>query len=104
MKRQNINVTAEGGRYSNALQAVPYLGQRAMVQILLDAREDTNDQGGCYGNTLSVVSCHGHEMVAQILLVAGADINAQGVAYNGCEKVALPPQPLAGSLRLEIET
>ncbi|KIW97054.1 uncharacterized protein Z519_02446 [Cladophialophora bantiana CBS 173.52] len=72
------DVNAQGGRYSNALQAASQGGHEKVVQILLDKGADVNAQGGDYDNALQAASQYGHEKVVQILLDKGADVNAQG--------------------------
>ena len=44
------DINAQGGLYSNILQAVSEYGYEKVVQILLDAGADINAQGGEYGN------------------------------------------------------
>ena len=53
-----------------------------MVELLLDAGADVNDQGGQFGNVLQAAADKGHTKVVQLLLDAGADVNAQGGRYR----------------------
>jgi hypothetical protein len=46
------DVNAQGGRYSNALQAASWGGHEKVVQMLLDMGADVNAQGGRYSNAL----------------------------------------------------
>jgi ankyrin repeat protein len=69
------DVNAQGGYYSNALQAASAEGHDKVVQMLIDAGADMNAQGGYYGNALQVASARDHEKVVQILMNAGADVN-----------------------------
>jgi hypothetical protein len=75
------DVNAQGGEYSNALQAASWEGNEQVVKILLDAGADVNAQGGEYGNALQAASWEGNEQVVKILLDAGANVNAQGGEY-----------------------
>ncbi|KAH7074055.1 hypothetical protein FB567DRAFT_188329 [Paraphoma chrysanthemicola] len=75
-------VNAQGGLYSNALQAASSRGNEQIVQILLKNGAEVNAQGGSYGNALQAASFHGTEQIVQILLKNGAEVNAQG-GYHG---------------------
>jgi hypothetical protein len=49
---RGADVNAQGGHYSNALQAASFGGHQEVVQILLDRCADINVQGGFYGSAL----------------------------------------------------
>ena len=85
---KGADVNAQGGLYSNALQAASYRGHDRIVQILLDKGADINAQGGDYGNALKVASSEGHDRIVQILLDKGADVNAQCGLYGSALQVA----------------
>ncbi|RYN52528.1 hypothetical protein AA0117_g13366, partial [Alternaria alternata] len=81
-------VNAQGGRYSNALQAASARGHEQVVKTLLNAGAEVNAQGGRYGNALQAASIFGHEQVVKTLLNAGADVNAQGGRYGNALQAA----------------
>ena len=62
----SADVNAQGGDYSNALQAASSRGYEKVVEILMDAGADVNAQGGDYGNALQAASLGGHEKVVEI--------------------------------------
>ncbi|KAF2180789.1 hypothetical protein K469DRAFT_591668, partial [Zopfia rhizophila CBS 207.26] len=72
---------AQGGRYSNALQAASSGGHEAVGA-------DPNAQGGQYSNALYAASSRGHEAVVKLLLDKGADVNAQGRQYSNALQAA----------------
>lgn len=74
----DVNVNAQGGYYSTALQAASALGHEHIVHMLLHAHADVNIHGGPHGNALQAASVGGHEQVVRLLLHSGADVNAQG--------------------------
>ena len=47
---------AQGGNYSNALQAASLEGHVKVVKMLMDGRADVNAQGGVYGTALHAAS------------------------------------------------
>jgi ankyrin repeat protein len=59
------DVNAQGGRYSNALQAASAGGHNNIFQWLLEAGADVNAQGGWYGNALQAASYGGHDAIVQ---------------------------------------
>jgi hypothetical protein len=79
---RGADVNAQGGEYSNALQAASFDGNEKIVKLLLDKGADINAQGEEYGNALQAASSRGHETVVQLLLDKGADVNAQGGYYG----------------------
>ncbi|KAF4432780.1 GA-binding protein subunit beta-1 [Colletotrichum fructicola] len=79
---QGADVNAQGGYYSNALQAASGGGHQEIVQLLLNQGADVNAQGGEYGNALQAASEEGHQEIVQLLLNQGADVNAQGGYYG----------------------
>ncbi|KAK7187899.1 ankyrin repeat protein [Paraphaeosphaeria sporulosa] len=85
---KGADVNAQGGLYSNALQAASYGGHEQIVKMLLDNKADINAQGGPYGNALQAASCRGHEQVVKMLLDSKADINAQGGLYGNALQAA----------------
>jgi ankyrin repeat protein len=76
------DVNAQGGGYSNALQAASFRGHEQVVKILLDQGADINAQSRDYSNALQAASFRGHEQVVKILLDQGADVNAQSGYYS----------------------
>jgi hypothetical protein len=79
---EGADVNAQGGEYSNALQAASDRGHDKIVDVLLSKGADVNAQGGFYGNALQAASTRGHDEVVEKLLSKGADINAQGGEYG----------------------
>jgi len=73
---------AVGGKYGNALQAASFVGNDAVVRLLLDNRAEINVAGGYYGNALQAASCEGHDGIVEVLLQHGAEVNAQGGEYG----------------------
>jgi ankyrin repeat domain-containing protein 50 len=69
---RGADVNAQGGRYSNALQAASAGGDEKVVQLLLDKGADVNVQGGHYGNALQAASAGGHE---KVVLPSGAQLS-----------------------------
>jgi len=65
-------VNAQGGDYSNALQA-PSRGHQAVVQRLLGKGADVNAPGGYCGNALQAASVRGYEAITKRLLDKGAE-------------------------------
>ncbi|KAH7411643.1 hypothetical protein DE146DRAFT_674164 [Phaeosphaeria sp. MPI-PUGE-AT-0046c] len=62
------NVNAQGGHYSNALQAALYKGHEAVVTLLLEKGANVNAQGGHYGNALHAVAYTGDLRMLQLLI------------------------------------
>jgi len=69
---EGANVNAQGGRYSNALQAASFRGHEAVVRLLVDKGANVNAQGGSYGNALQAASERCHEAVVRLLVDNGA--------------------------------
>ena len=93
---QGAEGNAQGGEYSNALQAASSRGYEKVVEMLLERGADVNAQGGFYSNALQAASSIGDEKVVSMLLERGADVNAKGgffgnalhaASYEGDEKV-----------------
>jgi hypothetical protein len=82
------NVSAQGGKYGNALQAACEGGYEKIVQILIDQGANVNAQAGSYGNALQAASFEGHEKIVQILIHQGADVNAQGGRHGNALQAA----------------
>ncbi|KAL5114259.1 hypothetical protein ACEQ8H_007868 [Pleosporales sp. CAS-2024a] len=82
------NVNAQGGYYSNALQAALTYGYKDIVELLLDRGAHVNAQGGFYGNALQAASTKGHKDIVDLLLDRGADANAQGGFYGSALQAA----------------
>ncbi|EAT85426.2 hypothetical protein SNOG_06775 [Parastagonospora nodorum SN15] len=69
------NINAQGGKYSNALQAAAAAGHQAIVQLLLDNGADVNRQGGLYGNALNAAAAECHATIVKLLLENAAEIS-----------------------------
>ena len=82
------DVNAQGGRYSNALQAASCRGSPEIVKMLLDAGADIHAQGGHFGNALQAASWQGLPETVKMLLDAGADVHAQGGEYGNALQAA----------------
>ncbi|CAM5999841.1 unnamed protein product, partial [Sphagnum balticum] len=87
---EQVDVNAQGGLYSNALQAASAKGHEEVevVQLLLEKGADVNAQGGPFGNALQLASAKGNEEVVQLLLEKGADVNAQGGPFGNALQLA----------------
>ena len=85
---RGADVNAQGGYYSNPLQAASFEGHEKVVAMLLQRGADVNAQGGLYSNALQAASWAGHEKVVEILLQRGADVNAQGGNYSNALQAA----------------
>jgi hypothetical protein len=79
---KGADVNAEGGHYSNALQAVSARGHDKIVEVLLARGADINAEGGHYGSALQAVSSRGYNKIIELLLSRGADVNAEGGYYS----------------------
>jgi hypothetical protein len=86
---KGANVNAQGGHYSNALQAASFKGHKEIVMLLLDKGADVNAQGGFFNNALQAASREGHKEIVMLLLDKGADVNAQGGFFNNALQAAL---------------
>jgi ankyrin repeat protein len=86
---KGADVNAQGGRYSNALQAASLNSYKEIATLLLDKGANVNAQGGHYGNALQAASACGHKEMATLLLDKGADVNAQGGPYSNALQAAL---------------
>ncbi|CAG8898171.1 unnamed protein product [Penicillium egyptiacum] len=86
---KGADVNAQGGEYSNALQAASATGRKEIVKLLLDKGADVNTQGGKYSNALQLASAKGHQEIIKLLLDKGADINARGGLYGDALQLAL---------------
>jgi ankyrin repeat protein len=58
---KSVEVNAQGRRYSNALQAASYRGNKQTVKLLLDKGANVNAQGREYGNALHTALYRGYE-------------------------------------------
>ncbi|KAJ4380356.1 hypothetical protein N0V86_004667 [Didymella sp. IMI 355093] len=85
---KGADVNAQGGAYSNALQAASYGGHKQVVKMLLNKGANVNAQGGAYSNALLAASLRGHEQVVEMLLDRGANINAQGGSFGNALQAA----------------
>jgi len=74
---KGADVNAQGGLYSNALQAASGKGEKEIVGVLLEKRADVNAQGGPFGNALQAASGIGEKEIVGMLLEKGADVNAR---------------------------
>jgi ankyrin repeat protein len=68
---EGADVSAEGGRHGNALQAASFRGHVETVELLLKKGADVNAQGGRYGNALAAASVEGHDEIVEMLLAEG---------------------------------
>ncbi len=84
----DADVNAQGGDYSNALQAASVAEDAEIVQQLLEHGANVNAQGGYYGNALQAASVAGDAEIVQQLLEHGADVNAQGGLYGNALQAA----------------
>ncbi|KAF5345769.1 hypothetical protein D9758_011867 [Tetrapyrgos nigripes] len=85
---KGADVNAQGGKYSNALQAASYAGSVDIVKLLLEKGADVHAQGGEYGNALQAASYGGSIDIVKLLLEKGADVNAQGGEYSNALQAA----------------
>jgi ankyrin repeat protein len=68
---KGTDVNAQGGTYSNALQAASCGGDEAVVRLLLNKGADVNVQGGFYGNALHAAAYAGNNEVLERLIEKG---------------------------------
>ena len=85
---KGADINAQGGEYSNVLQAASLGGYKEVVQMLVNKGADINAQGSFYSNVLQAALLGGHKEVVQMLLDKGADINAQDGKYGSARYVA----------------
>ena len=88
LSQKNVDVNAEGGYYSNALQAASVHGHEKVVELLLKAGANVNAKIRNRNNALQMASFHGHKKVVELLLKAGANVNAQTRYDNNALLVA----------------
>jgi ankyrin repeat protein len=80
---QGADVNAQGGYFSNALQAASREGHEQIVQMLLDQGAGVNAHSGNLSNALQAASKEGHRKVVQMLLDhQSADVNAPGRIFS----------------------
>ncbi|KAJ4330292.1 hypothetical protein N0V87_010137 [Didymella glomerata] len=84
----SADVNAQGGRYSNALQAASAGGHEQVVKMLLNKGADVNAQGGDSSNALYAASFRGHKQVVKMLLNKDAEVNAQGGHFGNALQAA----------------
>ncbi|KAJ6461869.1 ankyrin repeat-containing domain protein [Mycena vitilis] len=70
-----------GDVYGTTLQAASYMGNRAIVELLLDRGADVNLTGGHYGTALQAASLKDSTIV-ELLLERGADLQLQAGYYG----------------------
>ncbi len=85
---RGADVNAQGGEYSNALQAASVGGHQEIVKLLLDGGADVNAQGGRCGNALQAASFRGHQEIVKLLLDKEADVNVQGSVFRNALQAA----------------
>lgn len=89
----NADINADGGRWSNALQAASVIGNTAGVKLLLDRGANVNIKDGeCHG-ALCAASHEGHENVVRLLLIKSHDSTIlmgafQTALHKGHEAIA----------------
>jgi len=86
---KGADVNAQGGIFSNELQAASSEGHEEIVAMLLEKGADVNAQGGLFGNALQAASARGEEEIVVMLLEKGADVNAQGGLFGNALQAAL---------------
>ncbi|KAL1995322.1 hypothetical protein VTN49DRAFT_1509 [Thermomyces lanuginosus] len=88
LSEREVDVTVQGGKYGNALQAASAEGHKEVVELLLERGADVNVQGGWYDNALQAAFAGGHVEIVKLLLERGADVNAQGGKYGNALQAA----------------
>jgi hypothetical protein len=86
--KEGAEVNAQGGEYSNALQAASYRGEQEIVKLLVEKGAEVNAQGGQYGNALQAASVVGQQEIVKLLVEKGAEVNAQGGQYGNALQAA----------------
>ena len=86
--KKGADVNAQGGLFSNALQAASVQGHKEIVAMLLEKGADVNAQGGFFGNALQAASNEGHKEIVAMLLEKGANVNAQGGFFGNALQAA----------------
>ncbi|KAF9059864.1 ankyrin repeat-containing domain protein [Rhodocollybia butyracea] len=81
-------IPTTGGVYGNALQIAVSMGNKNIVQCLLEYKADVNAQGGYYGSALQAAVSNGHKDIVQLLLGYKANVNAQGGVYGNALQAA----------------
>jgi ankyrin repeat protein len=82
--KYGADVNAQGGQYSNALQAASLGGFNAVVELLLKYGADVNAQSGQYGNALQAASSGRNEAVVELLLKNGQMLTHRAVSAATC--------------------
>jgi ankyrin repeat protein len=70
---KSANVNAQGGQYSNALQAASVGGHEKIAEMLIEKGAQVNAQGRYYGNAFQAASQYGHHNLAPIVLKRGVE-------------------------------
>ncbi|KAJ7659519.1 hypothetical protein B0H17DRAFT_1212850 [Mycena rosella] len=79
---------SRAGCYS-ALQVSSFMGQEAIVKLLIEHGANLDIDGDLYGTPLQAAVKAGHEAVARILLDNGADVNFTGYVSQPALQIAV---------------
>ncbi|KAH8694325.1 ankyrin repeat-containing domain protein [Phaeosphaeriaceae sp. PMI808] len=88
LSESGVDVNAQGGPYSSALQAAAVKGKEEIVRILVEKGADVNTQGGVFGSALQAAAAEGKEKIVKMLLEKGADVNTQGGVFSSALQAA----------------
>ena len=69
---------ADCAQYGSALSAAASGGHEEIVQLLLDAGLNIDEESGSRGSAIQVAAAGGHEATVRLLIKAGAQVNAKG--------------------------
>lgn len=87
-RRKEARISAENDGH-DALMAATFGGHERVVQILLAAGADVNQEGGYYGNALQVAAFVGSENIVRFLLEKGSNANQPGEYYGSALQAAI---------------
>jgi ankyrin repeat protein len=80
--RRGADIDAQGGGFSNTLQAASYQGHHQIVRRLFTKGVDVHTEGMRLGSALQAAAYQGQDQNVQQWLEKGADVGVQGGYYR----------------------